>query len=203
MRAYDRGGMAITGGPPLSSYPRIAAVARRDADSWAKPTILSFETHPFHPRAAAVIGPIAVGGGEIVWIAVGGGTGAHSGAFELLRFDGEHLATEVQHVSMGPDWGEVADLDGDGEPEIVLNVSNRYVLYYAGGVTERAEEIWRREGAAYRRVELAVPDGIAPELASAAARVVRLAEADLWREAAAERPGSRRRTRICAGSRSS
>ena len=179
--------MAITGGPPLSSYPRMAVVAQRDGDSWAtSPSGIEFETYPFHQRVEAVIGPIAVDGGEIVWIAVGGFTGAHSGAFELLRFDGERLTTAISYISHGPDWGEVVDLDGDGEPEIVLNVSNRYVLNYASGVTERAYEIWRREGAAYRRVELAVPDGSAPVLASAAARVVRLAEADLWREAAVE-----------------
>lgn len=194
--------MALTGGPPLSSYPRIAAVARRDGDSWGNQLrVIEFETYPFHPRVAAVIGPIAVDGDEIVWIAVGGFTGAHSGAFELLRFDGEHIAAEVRHVSHGPDWGQLADLDGDGEPEIVFDVSNRYVLYYASGVTERAEAIWRREGAAYRDVELAVPAGIAPELASDARRAVRLAKADLWREAAALAAETARRSPVDEGLR--
>ena len=177
--------MALTGGPPLSPYPRIAAVARRDADSWAKPSILTFETLPYYPSLTGVVGPIATGGSEFVWVAVSGMTGAHSGTFDLLRFDGERLTTELSHVSGGPTPGWLADLDGDGEPEIVFDVSNRYVLHYASGVTERAEAIWRREGAAYRGVELAVPAGIAPELASDARRAVRLAKADLWREAAA------------------
>ena len=178
--------MALTGGPPLSPYPRIAAVARRDGDSWGNQlSVIEFETYPYYPSLMGMVGPIATGGAEFVWVAVSGMTGAHSGTFDLLRFDGERLTTELSHVSGGPASGWLADLDGDGEPEIVFDVSNRYVLYYASGVTERAEAIWRREGTAYRGVELAVPAGIAPELASDARRAVRLAKADLWREAAA------------------
>ncbi|MCY4087634.1 MAG: polysaccharide deacetylase family protein [Actinomycetia bacterium] len=67
----------------------------------------------------------------------------------------------------------------------MLNASNPYVFCYACAVEERAVPIYRRDGTALRPVELGVPAGLVPGIATAAGRVVALAEADLWREAAA------------------
>ena len=70
-------------------------------------------------------------------------------------------------------------------PEFVLNASNPYVFCYACAVEEHTVLIYRWDGTGLSSVELAVPAGLAPEATADAGRVVALAQADLWREAAA------------------
>ena len=95
------------------------------------------------------------------------------------------LETALSHISSRPNAGEITDLDGDGLPEFVLNASNPFVFCYACAVEEHAVDLYRWDGTALSRVELAVPAGLAPGAAADAGRVVALVEADLWREAAA------------------
>ena len=118
------------------------------------------------------------------WIAIRDSTGAHAGTLDVIRFDGG-LETVLSHISSRPNAGEITDLDGDGLPEFVLNASNPFVFCYACAVEEHAVDLYRWDGAALSRVALAVPAGLAPGAAADAARVVSLAQADLWREAAA------------------
>ena len=118
------------------------------------------------------------------WLAIRGPTGAHAGTLNIIRFDGAHLESMLTHTSSRPHAGEIIDLDGDGVPEVVLNTSNPFVFGYTSGVEERSELVQRWDGSAFVPVEVAVPPGLPDGLASEAERVVELAEADLWREAA-------------------
>ncbi len=72
-----------------------------------------------------------------VWLQVDGGVGAHSGTFQVLSFDGQSLRQEVGGASSSPGAGYLADLNSDGQQDVVLNATERYIFCYACGV-ERA-----------------------------------------------------------------
>ncbi len=69
-----------------------------------------------------------------VWLAIDGGIGAHGGTFQLLRFDGTTLHTEVTGTNSSPGLGYLEDLNNDGAPEVILRAHDYYVFCYAYGV---------------------------------------------------------------------
>ena len=71
---------------------------------------------------------------EHIWLHLEGGVGAHSGVFNLLSFDGETLRTEASGFSASPDVASTADLNGDGNQEVILDATDYYVFCYACGV---------------------------------------------------------------------
>ena len=71
---------------------------------------------------------------EHVWLQVEGGVGAHSGTVNFLSFDGEILRTEASGFSSSPGVGVTADLNGDGNEEVILDETDYYVFCYACGV---------------------------------------------------------------------
>ena len=170
------------------NFFHFMAVYRRDGDgAWSGPLAeLTIESAPQRTSVLDVfeLPTLAAPAGAIL-IAIRGSTGAHSGTLDVLRFESGRLETMLSHVSARPDAGEVVDLDGDGTPEVVLNDSNPFVFCYACAVEERREQVYRWVDGGYRLVPLEAPAGLPAELAEAAGRVVRLARADLWREAAA------------------
>ena len=168
-----------------SNFFHLVAVHRLNNDgSWSDEIDrIGVDTAPYGTDVAELVDLDGRAGGN-AWIAIRDSTGAHAGTLDVIRFDGG-LETVLSHISSRPNAGEISDLDGDGLPEFVLNASNPYVFCYACAVEEHAVDLYRWDGAALSRVALAVPAGLAPGAAADAARVVSLAQADLWREAAA------------------
>jgi len=116
-----------------------------------------------------------------VWLAVDTGAGAHSGCFDLLRWDGSALTIAVSGFNSSPGAGEVKDVDGDGQPEVVLNATDPYVFCYACGVRLYNISILRWDGSALLPVELTrLPDDTVADLREANNRAVELAEASLF-----------------------
>ena len=170
------------------NFFHFVALYRRNANAtWSEAlSEVTLETAPQRTRTVEVIDPGArTRLGPVALIAVRGGTGAHAGTFDVLLVEGEWMSTAVSHISARPDSGSLADLDGDGLVELIFNSSNPYVFCYACAVEERSEQVFRWTGLEYEAVEIAVPADLTGDLAEAAARVVRLAEANLWRDAAA------------------
>jgi hypothetical protein len=119
-----------------------------------------------------------------VWLTVDSGTGAHSGCFNLLRWDGSALTIAVSTSNSSPGAGEVRDVDGDGQPEVVLNASDPYVFCYACGVRLYNISILRWNGAELLPVKLTrLPDDTVADLRDANNRAVELAEASLFPDA--------------------
>jgi hypothetical protein len=58
-----------------------------------------------------------------VWLEVRGGAGAHSGTYQLLRFDGQALRIEAAAFGPSRGIGHLQDLNGDAVPEVVLDRS--------------------------------------------------------------------------------
>lgn len=121
--------------------------------------------------------------GNDIWFVLEGAVGAHGSAYEVMRWDGESLRTELAWSSPMPASGALADLDEDGLPEIVLNGTNPFVFCYACGVRELGSEIVRWDGSDLSFVGVAPPAGADPELTATVLRAAQLVEADLWAEA--------------------
>ncbi len=121
---------------------------------------------------------------EGIWLQVMSGVGAHSGCFNLLRFDGDSIEHVLSDCASSPDAGEVRDLDGDGISEVLLNWSEDYVFCYACGVRIRFYQVWRWDGAQLTQVELNKLTGSYPqELVQLNNRAVELANGELWVDA--------------------
>lgn len=119
-----------------------------------------------------------------VWLTVDSGAGAHSGCFDLLRWDGAALTIAVSNFNSSPGAGEVKDVDGDGRPEVVLNATDPYVFCYACGVRLYNISLLRWDGNALLPVELTrLPDDTVADLREANNRAVALAAANLLRDA--------------------
>ena len=169
----------------IINFFHIVAVYRLNTDrSWSSEIArVEIDTAPQRTGDTELVS-VAPGS---AWIVIRAGTGAHAGTLDVIRFDGAGgaLETVLSHISSRPNAGEITDLDGDGFPEFVLNTSNPYVFCYACAVEEHSVAIHRWDGAALAEVPLQAPSGLTGSVATAAARVVSLAEADLWRQAAA------------------
>ena len=116
-----------------------------------------------------------------IWLAADTGAGAHSGCFDLLRWDGAALTIAVSGFNSSPGAGDVRDVDGDGQPEVVLNATDPYVFCYACGVRLYNISILRWDGTQLLPVELSpLPDDTVADLREANNRAVELAGASLF-----------------------
>lgn len=122
-----------------------------------------------------------------VWLTVDGGVGAHSGTFQVLSFDGQTLRQEIGSTSASPGAGYLADLNGDGQNDVVLNATDYYVFCYACGVRRPDFSVYTWLGDQMMPVEISAlmmgQRGTAPDEANS--RAVQLAQAGLWPDALA------------------
>ncbi|HEY0070956.1 MAG TPA: hypothetical protein VGE04_13400 [Chloroflexia bacterium] len=123
---------------------------------------------------------------ENAWLQVESGVGAHGGCFNLLRFDGQALHSEVSHCGAAPGAGTVGDLNGDGTLDVLLDATDHYVFCYACNVDYINTEVKRWDGSKMVSVELApLPDTEPEELRRLTDEAIDLATHDLWKDAQA------------------
>lgn len=128
---------------------------------------------------------VEIGPGQI-WLELESYTGAHGGCYDLLRFDGETLHHKVSHFNSSPGAGNLADLDGDGVPEVILNWTENYVFCYACGVRLPMYDVLRWNGNDLAPVELSLlPEAAPSDQKALNDRAVELARAELWKDAQA------------------
>jgi putative hemolysin len=120
-----------------------------------------------------------------VWLTVDGGAGAHSGTFQLLSFDGQALSLELASSAASPGAGFIADVNQDGQNDVVFNATDPYVFCYACGVRHPYFQVHTWLGDGLDQVELSAlmmgQRGTPPDEANSAA--VALAQAGLWHDA--------------------
>ena len=175
--------IAATSGSGIYSLPEsrehVAAAYEVVDDSWVELAHMALASAP----TFAELEIVAEWHEGSAWIAVHGLTGAHSGTFELLQFDGFGLYSDVWWFSSMPGAATVTDLDGDAPPEIVLNATDPYVYCYACGVRAWDEVIYRWMDGQLVEVPLAgvaSDNQLVTDLTEFAALY---AQADLWRRA--------------------
>jgi hypothetical protein len=122
------------------------------------------------------------------WLTIDGGAGAHSGTFQLLSFDGQALRQEVGGFSASPGAGSIADVNGDGQNDAVLNATDPYVFTYASGMTHPYFEVYTWLGDSIVPVEISdLKESDQGELFYEANKeAVALAGAGLWPDALAK-----------------
>lgn len=124
-----------------------------------------------------------------VCIELNGGVGAHGGSYAILRFDGKTLEPLISNSASSMGAGYTADLNFDGQLDVVLDRTDDYVFCYACGVRKIAYSVytWDPTLSALREIILqpvgnTVPDPLRTEIN----RAVTLAQANLWRDAQAQ-----------------
>ena len=186
---------AITDGPQpfkitaddeaVNFWHFAAAYQLSEENEWIEVDRLEIELAPQRTQVDLTpTGWVLSDGAPVAWITVRGGTGAHGGTLNIIRFDGETLRTELSWLSARPNAGVVVDLDGDGMAEVVVDNSNPYVFCYVCAVELKREILYWWNGSRLVSVDLRapstnVPDGVADQVDE----VVTLARAGLWREA--------------------
>lgn len=122
------------------------------------------------------------------WLTIDGGAGAHSGTFQLLSFDGQALRQEVGGFSASPGAGSIADVNGDGQNDAVLNATDPYIFTYASGMTHPYFEVYTWLGDSMVPVEISdLKESDQGQLFYEANKeAVALAGAGLWPDALAK-----------------
>ncbi len=121
-----------------------------------------------------------------IWLTVEGGTGAHSGCFDLLRWDGASFHTVISNFNSSPEAGRIQDVDGDGRSEVLLNLTEPYVFCYACGVRLYAVRLLRWDGETLAEVTpQRLLGDVDPALRRLNDQAVAWAEANLLLDAAA------------------
>ena len=119
-----------------------------------------------------------------LWLQVESGVGAHGGCFDLLLWDGTTFSHSVSQCHSSPAGaGELGDLNGDGQLDVLLNNTNDYIFCYACGVRKPMYQVQTFNGSFWETVSLApAPEGDDYVVALNDA-AVDLANAGLWLDA--------------------
>jgi tetratricopeptide (TPR) repeat protein len=166
---------------PLLNH--FVALFGYSAGAWTEVSRLELECPDYVDAAGVAQVEISP---EIVWLTVDGGAGAHSGCFALLRWDSAALEIAVESFNSSPGAGEVTDVDGDGQNEVLLNGTEPYIFCYACGVRLYAAQILRWTGDALVAVQLTnLPETEDATLRAINNGAVALAEASLYPDALA------------------
>ena len=178
--------LAVTSGSGIWELPEdrthVAAVyERRPDDTWVEVSNLPLASAPTIAEIEPV--PDEIAGSR--WFAIHGYTGAHSGTFELLAFDGLALTSALWWFSPSPGAGLLFDLDSDGTPEIVLDATDPYVYCYACGVRLWGEVIYRWDGDELIEVSIALIPHASQLVTDLTEQAAIFARADLWLRASA------------------
>jgi len=122
-----------------------------------------------------------------IWLALEGGVGAHGGTFDLLSFAGNTLQVEVSGTADSPGLGSIQDVNGDGVPDVMLDVSDRYIFCYACGVAKAQFQVYAWDQANGRMTEMQIQPMLMGQSGHPGRiltnQAVSLAEAGLWKDA--------------------
>ncbi len=171
----------------VSDYPtmeHMLAIYTRRNDKWEEITSITF-SEPTYLEASSVR-QIQVTPDEI-WLELFGGVGSDSSQYKVLRFDGQQLHVEIDHLRSrhgGFDLSPI-DLDGDGMLELILEPLENYVFCRREcDVRYYKFLVLRWNGEAFSEIPLTTLQSSAPtELRDVNDHAVALAKAGLWKDA--------------------
>ena len=172
--------VASQGWPNFDTQKNFVGVYTRDTSGWKELSRLELDGDHIQTNGVQQVQVEP----SNVWLEVASGVGAHSGCYDLLRFDGTTLRKEVEGCNSSPFAGELRDLDGDGVAEVVLNDTDNYVFCYACGERKFSYTVYRWDGTQMSRMTLQPTIG-----EDQASRLTTLAVAQanlgLWKDAQA------------------
>ncbi|MCK9495529.1 MAG: hypothetical protein M0R75_08535 [Dehalococcoidia bacterium] len=175
--------VAVTSGSGIYDLPEprehVLGVYERVGASWVELANVTLSSGPTYAELELLAAQYA----GASWIAVNGQTGAHSGTFELLRFDGVALTSAIWWFSSTPAAATIEDLDGVEPPEVVLNATDPYVYCYACGVRAWQEVIYRWVDGQLAEVPLGPVTNDSQVVRDTTEVAAIYAQADLWQDA--------------------
>ena len=172
---------------PFSGEYQLVAVYTRASDRWRElawrelgyDEIAPTERHPEVTTVQITA--------DRIWFVLDGFTGNHGSAWNLFSFDGRQLVLQVSVVNAAYNLGQIADVNGDGTPDVVLDVSNYYLLSGSADVAKISLQVWTWDPATERMMRkhltLAPPAPTRDPAAELNDAAVRLAAAGLWKDA--------------------
>jgi hypothetical protein len=178
--------VAYTG--PFSGGYQLVAIYTRQAGRWSE---LSWREYGYREIAMTQRSPEVTTvqvTPDRAWFVLDGFAGMHGSSWNLFSFDGEQLTLQVSIGNAAYNLGQIRDVNGDGVPDAVIDVSNYSLLCGSCDVGKISLQVWAWDPAAERMVRKhprVVPatseDDLAAKLNNEA---VRLAYAGLWKDAA-------------------
>jgi hypothetical protein len=166
-------------GDPTQTH--FVAIYTREADAWKQLDRYELADDDFlDPTGLAQVDIEP----QNIWLEAHGGAGAHSGCYDLLRFDGKKLHSEVSSCSSSPGGSRLEDVNGDGALDVVLDATDYYVFCYACGVRKIGYTVMRWDGQKLSEVELKPLAGTG-ELHDLTNQAIALAQAGFWKDAQA------------------
>jgi hypothetical protein len=177
--------MVATHGMSLAdpSQKHFVAVYTRDGSDWKELDRAELEHDDYLDPASLTQVEIDP---QFVWLEAQGGAGAHSGCYDLLRFDGQQLHNEASSCSSSPGAGGLEDINSDGVPEVLLDATDYYIFCYACGVRLVNYTVLRWDGQQMVEAMLTtMPDGEPADLRQLTNQAVELADHGFWKDAEA------------------
>ncbi len=111
------------------------------------------------------------------WLEAIGVAGAHGVTYDLLLWNGRQLLPVVGHFSSAPGnvvapgaAAELRDLNGDGDPELVIDRTDAYLFFYTSQIWHADAAVLRRVGDEFHEVVLSLPPATVGDEALAGAR---------------------------------
>ncbi len=162
----------------------FVAIYTQDASGWKELSRIELEAPDILGDVDQILfGPAESGAGG-VWLLVQGFVGAHGGCTNLLNFDGQTFQPVLANCNSAPPAGRAQDLNEDGVPEILLDMSDYYVFCYACAVRTINYQVWRWDENQLVEAQLSrLPRPADARLAELNDRAVVLAQAELWKDA--------------------
>lgn len=152
---------------------------------WDQVQQISLETSDYVDAASVQQVPIEP---SHIWLEVQSGAGAHSGCYDLFAFDpiSRSVSQHIASCSSSSGAGYTADVNGDGQLDVVLDGTDYYVFCYACGVTRPQYSVLAWDGKQLSEVTLTTLFDVTPAAAQQANNeAVQLARAGLWKDAQA------------------
>ncbi|MCX6027798.1 MAG: hypothetical protein NT169_00670 [Chloroflexi bacterium] len=174
---------------PLPNH--FVAIYAQEGGAWKELARLEFASNDPQSAAPDYVGKNGLAQVQIepsrVWLTLDGGMGAHGGVFNLLSFDGSSLRADVTASAASPGLGRIQDVNGDGVPDAVLDISDRYVFCYACGVAQIQYKVYAWDKSNGRMVEREIQPMLMGQSGhpgrALTNEAVSLAEAGLWKDA--------------------
>lgn len=159
------------------------ALYSRTNDSWQQLLKFDLENADYVDPASVRQVPLEP---THIWLAVDSGVGAHGGCFDLyqIALDGRAQTDAATNCSDHPGAGEVRDLNGDGQVDVILDHTNSYVFCYACGVRYFNFNVLHWNGTQLLEQTLTpLPDSAPTAVRDYTKRAIELANAGLWKDA--------------------
>ncbi len=168
-RAYD----------PIQNH--FIAIFQRQTGAWQEVSRLELEFPDV--LFAEGVEQVDLGDGRF-WFQVSSGIGAHGSCYDLVRYDGASFTQILNHCSSSLASEGVQDINGDGNPDLVLNFTIDYVFCYACGVRLPIFQVLTWNGDDFAEINLSyAPANLPADVRAANDEAVNHANFGLWQDA--------------------